>query len=116
MYIRAVVREDDGHICEVEGMHRSTVFFVGHDGFSPARMQMYMYAQVYDCISGYNMSEATTIRIRTETRDDLRRFGRKDETYDELIRRLLEAARKLSFFEELDRIVETEEFVPLDEV
>ena len=97
-------------------MHRSTVFFVGHDGFSPARMQTYMYAQVYDCITGYNMSGATTIRIRTETRDDLRKFGRKDETYDGLIQRLLEAARKLSFFEELDRIVETEEFVPLDEV
>ncbi|MCJ2670131.1 MAG: hypothetical protein LN416_06445 [Candidatus Thermoplasmatota archaeon] len=59
-------------------MGRSTVFFVGHDGFSPASMQTYMYAQVYDCITGYNMSGATTIRIST--------------------------------------IVETEEFVPLDEV
>ena len=62
------------------------------------------------------MGEATTIRISIETREDLRRFGRKDETYDELIQRLLDAARKLSFFEELDRIVETEEFVPLDEI
>ncbi len=62
------------------------------------------------------MSEATTIRVSTETREELRRFGRKDETYDELIQRLLDAARKLSFFQELDRIVETEEFVPLDKV
>ncbi len=75
-----------------------------------------MYAQVYGRIQRHTVNEATTIRISTETREDLRRFGRKDETYDQLIRRLLEAARKLSFFEELDRIVETEEFVPLDEV
>ncbi|MFQ6059869.1 MAG: hypothetical protein ACE5KV_01040 [Thermoplasmata archaeon] len=62
------------------------------------------------------MSQATTIRISKETRDELRQLGRKDETYDALIRRLIEAARKVQFFEELDRIVETEEFVPLDEV
>lgn len=62
------------------------------------------------------MSQATTIRISKETRDELRQLGRKDETYDTLIRRLIEAARKVQFFEELDRIVETEEFVPLDEV
>lgn len=62
------------------------------------------------------MSQATTIRVSKETREELREFGRKDETYDQLIRRLIDAARKVQFFEELDRIVETEEFVPLDEV
>lgn len=62
------------------------------------------------------MSQATTIQISKETREELREFGHKGETYDQLIRRLMEAARIVQFFEELDRIVETEEFVPLDDV
>lgn len=62
------------------------------------------------------MSQVTTIQITKDTREELRELGRKGETYDQLIRRLMEAARMLRFFEELDRIVETEEFVPLEEV
>ena len=62
------------------------------------------------------MAQVTTIQIEKDTRERLREFGRKGETYDRLIRRLLEAARRIRFFEELDRIVETEEFVPLEEV
>ena len=62
------------------------------------------------------MAQITTIQIQKDTREMLREFGHKGETYDQLIRRLMEAARKLRFFQDLDRIVETEEFVPLDEV
>jgi predicted CopG family antitoxin len=62
------------------------------------------------------MTQITTIQIQKDTREMLREFGHKGETYDQLIRRLMEAARKLRFFQDLDRIVETEEFVPLDEV
>jgi hypothetical protein len=62
------------------------------------------------------MSQVTTIQITKDTREELRELGRKGETYDQLICRLMEAARMLQFFEELDRIVETEEFVPLEEV
>lgn len=62
------------------------------------------------------MAQITTIQIQKDTREMLREFGHKGETYDQLIRRLMEAARKLCFFQDLDRIVETEEFVPLDEV
>ena len=62
------------------------------------------------------MSEATTIQISKETREELRTFGKKGETYDEVIHKLMEAAKRLAFFEEIDRILETEEFVPLDEV
>ena len=62
------------------------------------------------------MTQITTIQVQKDTREMLREFGHKGETYDQLIRRLMEAARKLRFFQDLDRIVETEEFVPLDEV
>jgi len=34
----------------------------------------------------------TTIQVSVETRDRLRRIGRKGETYDDIIRRLLELA------------------------
>lgn len=40
------------------------------------------------------MSEDTTIRISMETRDALKAYGRKDETYDDLLRRLLKEAEK----------------------
>ena len=62
------------------------------------------------------MSEATTIQISKETRDELRELGKKGETYDKVIRKLVEVAKRVDFFEEIDRILETEEFVPLDEV
>ena len=62
------------------------------------------------------MSEATTIQIHKDTRDELRSLGRKGETYDELLQRLMETARRVAFFEDIDRILETEEFVPIDEV
>ncbi len=62
------------------------------------------------------MSQVTTIQIQKDTREMLREFGHKGETYDQLIRRLMEAAKKLRFFQDLDRIVETEEFVPLDKI
>ena len=63
-----------------------------------------------------NLADMTTIQISKVTREELRQLGTKGETYDQVIKRLMEAAKKMAFFEELDRIVETEEFVPLDEV
>jgi hypothetical protein len=62
------------------------------------------------------MSQVTTIQIQKDTRDNLREIGHKGETYDKLIRRLMEAAKEIEFFADLDRIVDKEEFVPLDEV
>ena len=62
------------------------------------------------------MSEATTIQISRETREELREFGKKGETYDRVIRKLMEVAKRVAFFEEIDHILETEEFVPLDEI
>lgn len=63
-----------------------------------------------------DMSETTTIPLTKETRDLLKKYGQKGETYDELIRRLLEMAEQMEFARAQKRILETEEFVPLDQV
>ena len=62
------------------------------------------------------MGDVTTIQVHKETRDLLRSYGHKGETYDELINRLMKAARKIAFFEDIDRILATEEFVSLDDL
>ena len=62
------------------------------------------------------MTEVTTIQVSKETREELRELGKKGETYDQLINRLIETARKVAFFKEIDYILENEEFVPLDEI
>ena len=63
-----------------------------------------------------DMGETTTIPLSKETRDLLKKFGQKGETYDELIRRLLEMAEQMEFARVQKRILETEEFVPLDQI
>ena len=62
------------------------------------------------------MGETTTIPLSKATRDLLKKYGQKGETYDELIRRLLEMAEQMEFARVQKRILETEEFVPLDQV
>ena len=63
-----------------------------------------------------DMGETTTIPLSRETRDLLKRYGQKGETYDELIRRLLVLAEQVEFARRQRRILEEEEFVPLDQV
>ena len=58
--------------------------------------------------------DVTTIQISKMTRDQLRQLGRKGETYDQVLHRLIEIAGKAAFFRDIDRILETEEFVPLE--
>ena len=62
------------------------------------------------------MSTLTTIQIQKETREELREFGKKGETYEEVIKKLMEIAKRVEFFEDIDHILETEEFVSLDEI
>ena len=62
------------------------------------------------------MSEMTTIQLQKNTREALKGIGRKGESYDVLIQRLIETAQKSKFFAEIDRILDTEEFVSLDEI
>ena len=63
-----------------------------------------------------DMGETTTIPLSKETRDLLKKYGQKGETYDELIRRLLQAAEQMEFAKQQKRILEEEEFVPLEQV
>lgn len=58
----------------------------------------------------------TTIQISKDTREKRKTIGRKGQTYDEIIENLIEIAKKDIFFAELDRIADTEEFVPLDKL
>ena len=58
----------------------------------------------------------TTIQISKETREKLKKIGTKGQTYDEIIEGLLEIRSKAKFLMELDRIADTEEFVPLDKI
>jgi predicted CopG family antitoxin len=58
--------------------------------------------------------EQTTIQISKETREKLRKVGRKGQTYDEIIENLLEISKKAVFFNDLDRIADAEEFIAFD--
>ncbi|HLC77243.1 MAG TPA: hypothetical protein VJH04_03505 [archaeon] len=60
--------------------------------------------------------ETTTIPISKDIRDALKRAGRKDETYNDIIRKLLKASEIKKFYDEMEKILETEEFVPLGKV
>ncbi|MEM4091049.1 MAG: hypothetical protein QXQ46_10005 [Thermoplasmatales archaeon] len=58
----------------------------------------------------------TTIQVSKETREKLKKLGRKGQTYEEIIENLMEISKKAMFFTELDRIADTEAFIPLDEL
>lgn len=57
----------------------------------------------------------TTIPVSTDVRERLKRLASKGETYDALLRRLIQDAEARMLYEREKRILETEEFVPLDE-
>jgi len=60
--------------------------------------------------------EITTIPVSKEVRDLLKKAGRKDETYDDILRNLLKSGEIKKFYDEMEKILETEEFVPLAKV
>jgi alpha/beta superfamily hydrolase len=62
------------------------------------------------------MSDTTTIPIKKSTRDELKKLGRKGETYDTILQKLIQLAEKEDFFREHLKILEEEEFTPLDEL
>jgi len=57
----------------------------------------------------------TTIPVSKEIRDRLKQLASKGETYDTLLRRLIESVEARMLYEREKRILGTEEFVPLDE-
>lgn len=66
----------------------------------------------YNSYTGYTMADMTTIRISKETRDDIATFGTKDDTYDDIVRRLYDLAVET----QLRRLLtDTEGTITLDE-
>lgn len=58
----------------------------------------------------------TTIQLDKETREKLKQFGTKDETYNEIIDKLIEIAALHLLHEDMKRILKEEEFVPLGKI
>ncbi len=60
------------------------------------------------------MGQLTTIAIKKETREKLKKFGTKDETYDEIIRKMVKEIDYETFMEvQYRRASEAGRFVPL---
>jgi hypothetical protein len=59
----------------------------------------------------------TTIPVAKETRERLRSFGKKGETYDQILRRLMSLAEYEGFMEkQYERLKHKQAFVSLDEL
>ncbi len=63
------------------------------------------------------MPEMTTIPVSKKTRDKLKLWGLKGDTYDAIIQRLMERAEYEEFMEkQYQRLAEKEKFIPLEEL
>jgi hypothetical protein len=58
----------------------------------------------------------TTIAISLETKELLRHLGNKGESYEQIVRRLVKKAAWKELDEKWNRILEEDEFIPLDEL
>jgi len=61
-----------------------------------------------------SMESTTTISISTGTKELLRKMGEKGESYDVIIRKLLHEANWKVLDERWNKIVQNDEFIPLD--
>lgn len=74
-----------------------------------------IYYSRYSNYSDY--METTTIQVDIKVRDLLRSFGRKGETYNDIILKLIERAKYVEFMRETYNIIDTEEnWISLDEL
>ncbi len=62
------------------------------------------------------MSEKTTIAVKREVKNNLKKMGRKGDTYSDIIEKLVKLAKKEKFHERQKKILEEGEFVDLDEI
>ena len=59
----------------------------------------------------------TTIPVAKETRERLRSFGKKGETYDQILKRLMSIAQYEGFMErQYERLKDKDAFTPLHEL
>ena len=61
-----------------------------------------------------SMAAITTIRISRDTKELLRKMGEKGESYDAIIRKLLHEANWKVLDERWNKILDEDEFIPLD--
>jgi predicted CopG family antitoxin len=59
---------------------------------------------------------STTIAVSMETKEMLRQFGEKGDSYDEIIRKLIEEIGIKELDERWNKILAEEKFIPLDEL
>lgn len=59
---------------------------------------------------------STTIAVSSETKETLRLLGEKGESYDHIIRRLIEKAALKERDDRWNRILNEDEFISLDEL
>lgn len=57
---------------------------------------------------------ATTIAVSSETKEMLRLLGEKGESYDDIVRKLLERSAWKKLDSKWNKILEEDEFIPLD--
>ena len=62
------------------------------------------------------MHDLTTLPVRKPTRDRLRAFGTKGESYDDILQRLMEIAEESAFWDRQVRILKESRFHPAEEV
>jgi hypothetical protein len=63
------------------------------------------------------MGDMTTIPVTKDTRDVLKTLGRKGETYDQILRRLVSQVRWVEFVErQYGKLEDRSKFVPLEEI
>ncbi len=66
---------------------------------------------------GMNVNEKTTILVTKKTRKQLKALGRKGETYDDIIVRLMEEINCQEFIaRQYSRLEEKDKFIPLEDV
>jgi predicted CopG family antitoxin len=61
-------------------------------------------------------STMTTISLHKETKEMLRKLGAKGQTYDEVIKELIERASIRELDERWNKILKDEKFIPLDDL
>ena len=63
------------------------------------------------------MSEATTIPVKKDVRDRLKQYGMKGETYNDILKRLMNEVDYETFMErQYKKLEEKDKFVSLDDV
>ena len=76
----------------------------------------YKYYNNYNSYNYGDIMSNTTISIAKETKEALLQLGSKGETYDTIIKRLIQKFAWKKLDEKWNKILENDEFIPLEEL